>query len=134
MDNLTFIIIQLKAAFCNDKVKHSVLKPEWLKKNIASKVHSTGFCYAASEVIYRLNGGKENWKKVSIAESKWEHCGHCYLVNKITNEILDITSDQYIEHNISIPYKLGKAGGFRALTKSAIKLSELAGLGDLKSD
>ena len=56
------------------------------------------------------------------------------MVNKITNEILDITSDQYAEHNISIPYKLGKADGFGALIKSVKKLSELARLSELKFD
>ena len=134
MNNLDQIIKQLKVAFIKEDVKKAILKPEWFEKNINSQVHSTGFCYAASEVIYRLSGGEKNWKKVSIAESEWDHGGHFYLINKKTNEILDISSDQYTEHNIYIPYELGKVGGFRALTNSAKKLSELAGLGELKSD
>jgi len=34
-------------------------------------------------------------EKVVILKNKWEHGGHCFLVNKETNEILDITQNQY---------------------------------------
>lgn len=133
MNNLENIITKLKIAFKREDVKKSVLESEWFEKNLKSKINSTGFCYAASEVIYRLTGGKENWKKVSISKSKWEYGGHCYLINKKTNEILDITSDQYEELNISIPYELGVAGGFRQVSDKASNLSKLAGLEELKA-
>jgi hypothetical protein len=67
-------------------------------------------------VIYRLTGGKDKWKKMAISEKKWEHGGHCYLINKETNEILDVTEDQNRLNGIEIPYEKGVAGGFR--TKS----------------
>ena len=132
MENLEHIIKHLKVAFSKDEIKEVVLESEWLIKNRASGIHSTGFCYAASEVIYRLTGGKNNWKKVAISKAKWEHGGHCYLINKGTNTILDITSDQYELLGISIPYELGMPGGFRQVSKKANKLSVLAGLGEIK--
>lgn len=55
------IIGKLKAAFQNDEVKAAVLDKEWLIKNNDTGIDSTGFCYAACEVIYRLDGGKDKW-------------------------------------------------------------------------
>jgi len=124
------IILRLKEAFEKDDVKKAVLKPEWYERNIESGIHSTGFCYAASEVIYRLTGGKEKWKKVAISENKWEFGGHCYLENKETGERLDITDEQYVSANIDIPYDKGIGGGFRTkdFGKKAKILAEMAGL------
>ena len=127
--NIEEIISKLEVAFTLEEVKSKVLQPEWLDKNHTSGIDSTGFCYAASEVIYRLNGGKENWKKVSISKRDWELGGHCYLINKESNEILDITSSQY--GDITIPYNLGRAGGFRQVSERARILSRLAGLGEI---
>lgn len=127
---LNEIIIKLKRAFERDDVKQAVLRPEWYEKNIKNGIHSTGFCYAASEVIYRLTGGKEKWKKVAISENNWKDGGHCFLENKETGEKLDITDDQYKIQNIDIPYSKGRAGGFRTkdFGKNARLLAEMAGL------
>lgn len=58
--------------------------------------------------------------------------GHCFLENKETGDILDITEDQYGKQNISIPYQLGIPGGFRTkdFSKSARVLAEKSGLID----
>lgn len=127
------IILKLKKAFERDEVKKAVLKPEWYTKNKESGINSTGFCYAATEVIYRLTGGKEKWKKVAISENKWEHGGHCFLENKETGSILDITDDQYKSQQIDIPYKFGCPGGFypvKPKSKARI-LAQMAGLEDI---
>jgi len=128
--DLEEIIIKLKDAFKRDEVKKAVLKPEWYNKNIESGIHSTGFCYAASEVIYRLTGGKEKWKKVAISKKNWKYGGHCYLVDKETGNRLDITDEQYKSAKIDIPYEKGRAGGFRTkdFGKNAKILAEMAGL------
>jgi hypothetical protein len=55
------IFTKLRKAFEDDEIKRNVLTPEYYEENIKSGIHSTGFCYYASEVIYRLKGGKENW-------------------------------------------------------------------------
>jgi len=121
---------RLKHAFDNDNVKRVVLDPDWYKKNVESRISSTGFCNAASEVIYRMDGGKDKWKKISISKRSWELGGHCYLVNKETGERLDVTEDQYTSKNIIIPYEKGRAGGFRTKDYGikAKKLAEMAGL------
>ncbi|CAN5186289.1 hypothetical protein BH09BAC1_BH09BAC1_04810 [soil metagenome] len=129
---LETIVSALNQAFNKEKVKIAVLSPEWLQRNTESEINCTGFCYAASEVIYRLNGGKTVWKKVSIARSKWEHGGHCYLIKKENNAILDITREQYSLTDIDIPYNLGKAGGFRQIGKKAELLAYMAGLPSLR--
>lgn len=133
MNDLEDITNKLLKAFERDDVKKAVLEPEWFEKNHVNRIHSTGFCFAASEVIYRLTGGKEIWKKVSISKRNWEHGGHCFLIHKITNQIFDITDDQYKKLKIEIPYELGKAGGFRQVSTKANNLSKLAGLGEIKS-
>lgn len=122
---------KLLVSFKDENIKKAVLQPEWLKKNKINKIDSTGFCYSASEVIFRLNGGKENWKKVSISETVWPDGGHCYLINKHTKERLDITKDQYESMGINIPYHLGVGGGFQKVSKAAIELACLSGLGKL---
>jgi hypothetical protein len=126
--HLENIIAKLKRSFSNDDIKKAVLSKYWYKKNKESEIDSTGFCYAASEVIYRLTGEGDSWKKVSISQKNWEHGGHCYLIKKEDNLILDITSDQYTNRHIVIPYDLGKAGGFRSVSNAAIKLAKLANL------
>jgi hypothetical protein len=131
MENLDFVIEKLKVAFGNAEIQKVILDDEWLLKNRESGINSTGFCYVSSEVIYRLSGGKDVWKKVSISKAKWKYGGHCYLINKATNGILDITSDQYELQGIPIPYELGVAGGFRQVSENAKNLSILAGLGEL---
>ena len=127
---LNEIIQRLKKSFEDDSIKRAVLDSDWYEKNINSGIHSTGFCYAASEVIYRLTGGKDKWKKIAISKDKWELGGHCFLENKESGEILDITSDQYALRNIIIPYDKGKAGGFRTkdFGVKANKLAKMTGL------
>lgn len=128
--DLDYIIHSLRTSFSDDSVKRAVLSEEWYAKNIESGIDSTGFCYAASEVICRLNGGKEKWKKMTISKAVWPHGGHCYLIDKQTNEIIDITSDQYQLKNISIPLNLARGGGFRTkeIGKAARILAEMSGL------
>lgn len=124
------IINRLIASFSDEAIKKSVLKKEWYELNIKNGIDSTGFCYAASEIIYRLNGGKDVWKKVSISKAKWEHGSHYYLIHKQTGEILDITSDQFTSIGIEIPYELGVGGGFmgKGLSKASKKLAIMAGI------
>jgi hypothetical protein len=99
--------------------------------NIESGIHTTGFCFAASEVIYRLNG-KENWKVVSLKDpDHWNNGTPYFLKNRNSDEILDVTRNQYEERGIEIPYDLGKGRGLRNISNKAKTLSQMAGLGDL---
>jgi hypothetical protein len=128
MKNLDEIIAKLKIAFTKDDVKKAVIKPEWYPDNIKYGIDSLGFCYAATEVIYRLCGGKEKWKVMSISSKDWADGSHYYLQDKNTNEILDITADQYTARGISIPYALGNGKGYRfGVSNQARKLAEAIG-------
>ena len=114
------LVKKLKLAFADPDVKKTVLDQEWLEKNIQSGIDSTGFCFAACQVIYKCNGQSINWVIKVISRKKWEYGSHYYLQNKQTNEILDITKDKYIQKNISIPYELGKGIGIRGYSKGKL--------------
>ncbi len=62
------VIDSLHKAFKRDDVKEKVFRPEWLSRNRDKGIHSKGFCYAVSTVIYRLTGCSEKWKKMSISK------------------------------------------------------------------
>ncbi|MFT6638808.1 MAG: hypothetical protein ACJAYP_001394 [Flavobacterium sp.] len=126
------IIKKLKVAFEKTEVKEQVLDAYWLQLNLNSGIHTTGFCFSASEIIYRLTGGKEKWLIKSINDPKdWNNGTHYFLQDKETEEVLDITSSQYTERGIVIPYEKGKARGLQRVSIKAKKLIELTDLGEL---
>ncbi|MTI19785.1 hypothetical protein E1176_02000 [Fulvivirga sp. RKSG066] len=128
---LTTIISALHNAFERNEIKEAVLDDYWYKLNIKTGIHSTGFCFAASEVIYRLNG-KDNWKVLSLKDpDHWNNGTHYFLENRHSKEILDITRNQYEERRIEIPYDLGKGRGLRNVSNKAKTLAQMAGLGVL---
>ena len=121
------IISRLELAFVNPEAQVAVLHPDWLHKNRETGIHSTGFCYAASEVIYCLTGGNNTWKVRRIPETDWPNEGtHYYLENRHTQEHLDITSDQYTQRGLIIPYHLSKGASFRGISNRARRLAEFA--------
>jgi len=129
---LDIIIVALKKAFKSEEIKKAVLDDHWYRLNIKTGIHSTGFCFAASEVIFRLNGGTDNWKVVYLKDpDHWNNGTHYFLENKHENTILDITRCQYEERGIKIPYDLGKGRGLMKISKKARILAKLAGLGEL---
>lgn len=73
-----------------------LLKPKWRKINLASGIRTTGHCYAASEALFYILGGKEHSdyrpKRISI-----DNGSHWFLQHKETGEILDPTSTQFPE-------------------------------------
>jgi hypothetical protein len=128
----TYVINQLLIAFCNEEIKRQVLEPVWFQLNIETGIHSTGFCFSASEVIYLLTGGSEIWMVKSLKDpDQWDNGTHYFLMRKSDNEIIDITADQYTKRNITIPYQLAKGKGLRNISNKARMLARLAGLGDL---
>lgn len=56
MEDYKTIIDKLKAAFKDPEVKKNVLDSDWYEKNIKSGLDSTGFCFYATETLYRLTG------------------------------------------------------------------------------
>lgn len=126
------IINMLKEAFKDDKIKRQVLDSNWYQLNIERGIDSTGFCFSASEVLYRLTGGTQIWMvKRLIDPTNWNQGTHYFLLRKSNNEIVDITSNQFTERGIQIPYERGRGTGLRNISNKARFLARLAGLGEL---
>jgi hypothetical protein len=131
MDELEIIRI-LQTAFENDNIKRQVLEPNWYQLNIETGIASTGFCFSASEVLYRLTGQTQIWMLKSINDpGKWNNGTHYFLMRRQNNEIVDITSDQYTRREIVVPYQLAKGKGLRNVSNKARLLARLSGLGEL---
>jgi len=126
MSILKNICDKLLEAFKSEEVKKEVLDDNWYIVNKQKQIDSAGFCFYASEVIYRLTGGKDNWYIKKISKEDWELGPHYFLQNKHTNEILDITYDQYGK-DIKIPYELGKGRGLQQVSIKAKKLANYIG-------
>ena len=130
--NETDIINILRNSFSNDAIKRQVLDENWYQENIDNGIDSTGFCFAASEVLYRLAGGTNIWQVVSINDPRdWDNGPHYFLKRRKNNEIIDITADQYTSRGIEIPYAVGRGRGLRFVSNKARLLARLSGLGEL---
>ena len=125
--NLEEIINKLLDSFKSLEVKEQVLDKEWFDKNLESNIDSTGFCFYASEVIYRLFNGKERWTIKRISKEDFDEGPHYFLYDKLNNKILDITSDQYTKLDIKIPYEKGKGRGLQNISKKAKILANSIG-------
>jgi hypothetical protein len=135
------IIQKLKDAFKDDSIKRQVLDEEWYSLNIDNKIDSTGFCFAASEVLFRLTGGTKKWQINYLKDpTHWNHGTHYFLrrreadgsVDKTNDQnIVDITAEQYTGREIVIPYVNAKARGLQRTSKKARLLARLAGLGEI---
>jgi hypothetical protein len=121
------VIDDLKNAFKDDDVKLQVLDDIWLEKSKETKIDETGFCFYASEVIYRLFGGKDFWTLKRISKEDFDDGPHYFLFNKENNTILDITSKQYSEFGIEIPYEKGKGRGLQNISKKSKILANSIG-------
>lgn len=92
---------------------HSVLTDDLLKpeyRKMEKRHLTTGHCYAASEALFHLFGGKDVWS----AYCGRDHTGgtHWWLKNKLTGIILDPTSEQYTHFGNTPPYANGKPCAF----------------------
>lgn len=77
-----------------------------------------GHCYVASEALYHLLGGpNSDWKPEFVSH---EGSPHWYLRNRVTDEVMDVTSTQF---DTPVPYHLGRGKGF--LTKQPSKRAQV---------
>jgi hypothetical protein len=126
MENLDNILNKLQEAFKSEDVKKTVLDGMWYKKNKEKEIDSIGFCFFASEVIYRLTGGKERWTLKRLSNEVWPLGLHYFLYDKMNGKVLDVTADQY-GSDVKIPYELAKGRGLRCKSKRAILLAKCIG-------
>jgi hypothetical protein len=85
-----------------------LLKPEYVKRNEGNPMY--GHCYAATEALYHLLGGKESgwhpcWGKDAEGVTHW-------WLRNAEGEILDPTVEQYISVGKKPPYGEGRRGPF----------------------
>jgi 2-polyprenyl-3-methyl-5-hydroxy-6-metoxy-1,4-benzoquinol methylase len=93
-----------------------VLTPDLLKRDYveANKTNETyGHCYAASEALYHLLGGKASGL-VPMNGKDSNGVVHWWLRSK-DSRVIDPTATQYTSIGLNPPYEAGKGGGF--LTK-----------------
>jgi hypothetical protein len=126
--NFDEVVSHLREAFKKEEIKKAVLSEDWYRRNKESGIDSTGFCYAASEILYRLFGTSEVWKVKVISEKKWEHGSHYYLEKKADGSIFDLSADQYTAKGITVPYNLSRPGLLRRPSKGAQLLAKEIGV------
>lgn len=107
---VTYSISEVKNAIINS-LSDDLLKPDYLKNLEMRKSNVYGHCYAASEAMYYLTGGKSKW---TPQQGRCEVLGsHWWLKEKSTNEIMDLTADQFFSLDLAPPYGKGKGRGFQ---------------------
>jgi hypothetical protein len=121
---LNEIVDRLTYSFKDEQLKKDILTAEYYLLNKETGIHSVGFCYTASEVIFRLTGEYKRWKPMLISGKLWKHGNHYYLIDKQDNSIMDLTADQFTERGITLPYELGKFKPFRNTSNRAKLLME----------
>jgi hypothetical protein len=98
----------------------AVLTPDLLKRPYRGDNATNpmfGHCYVASEALFYLLESREDYCACRGRDERG--IVHWWLVNKTTNQIHDVTADQYLSKGLVPPYELGKRSGF--LTKAPSK-------------
>lgn len=93
-----------------------LLIPYWLKQRSDDEHPTFGHCYAASEALYHMLGGKSAGYKPMRATTPGGT--HWWIVDK-NGTILDPTAEQFTYKGITPPYNSGIGAGF--LTKQPSK-------------
>lgn len=98
-----------------------LLNDNW-KKIIKKEINhpTAGHCYAASEALYHILGGKEKGFKPFV--SKHKNKTHWWIEDKNGN-ILDPTAEQFYFKNELPPYKNKRGNGY--LTKLPSKRAQI---------
>jgi hypothetical protein len=96
-----------------DSLSDNLLESKY--KTIKNKNIFTGHCYIATEVLYYLINDDEKINYIP-ARIKINNDNHWVLVNKITNEIYDVTKNQF-----SFPIDYSKIRKCWFLTKTPSK-------------
>jgi hypothetical protein len=99
-----------------EEVKHSVRQEVFGRKDLLRKEpHSdhplAGQCYVASEALFHLTGGVEQWyvERTSVlVDGKW--ITHWYLRDRENLRVVDLTAEQFGDRKI--PYGAGTRTGF----------------------
>lgn len=99
------LILLFRDSFKLPTVKYKTFEHELGDSLAFLKYDSDGFCRVASTNFGIMMGGAERWQMMYI-DDKWTYGPHHFLTHVPTNTILDLTYDQYTNHNIKIPYDI----------------------------
>ena len=86
-----------------DNLVPSMVTKKYRKENESNPMF--GHCYHSSQALYYLMN-TDRLEQMSAVD--YHNCSHWWLRDKITNEIFDITSDQYYSIDQVPPYDIGK--------------------------
>ena len=106
----TILMRQIKKVLSPD-----LLKKKYIKDNEGNPTF--GHCYAASEALYHLLGGREAGFKPVRAKDP-NGITHWWIQGP-SGEIYDPTAEQYTSQGDEPPYGKGKGGGFMTRNPSA---------------
>lgn len=112
---ISILIQKIQNALTDD-----LLTPKYAK--LARQSPTEGHCYAASEALYHLLGGKSEGYVPCVAsfEENGEKLTHWWI--RKGNQVYDPTAEQFTSINQEPPYHLGKGAGF--LTKLPSKRAQ----------
>ena len=114
LNNSETLIGKIKNALSDD-----LLTKEWREKKSSKDDKTFGHCYAASEALYHLLGGKSAGLTPQVGRD--ENGTHWWLKDK-SGKILDPTAGQFTIKGKKPPYENGKSCGF--LTKNPSKRAQ----------
>ena len=130
LDELKYKIIE---SLSNENVKKLLIYKDnegntvdkFYYDNKNSNIETTGFCYLVSLLIYHADGKSKKWMFKTITDESFvkENGTHYFLLNKESNEILDLTADQF--RGIKIPYEKSKGIPIRFLNKNVKKYATI---------
>ena len=95
--------IRLVMGYIADKLTPDMVTKKYREENAGNPMF--GHCYHSSQALYYLMN-TDRLEQMSAVD--YHNCSHWWLRDKITNEIFDITSDQYYSIDQVPPYDIGK--------------------------
>jgi len=132
-DNLEELKNKIMESFSNEEVKNLLIYKDKNGNNVDkfylmnknSNIESTGFCYLVSLLIYHVDGKSKKWMFKTITDELFlkENGSHYFLLNKINNEILDLTANQF--NGTEIPYEKSKGIPIRFVNKNVKKYAKI---------
>lgn len=139
-EHILRVIEAVRKTFPVVKNDPTVLDPIWKRFNEASGVESTGLCFAATNAVYHLLGGKAagltpmnaTYYDPELARLAPETQGRAshWWIRDADGAYIDPTADQYTVFGETPPYEIGVGRGFNTRvdqpTQAGQKIIDLA--------
>jgi hypothetical protein len=103
-----WVVVEELIAKIRSALTPDLLKPSYQEENAGNPMF--GHCYVATEALFHLLPDRKNYCACRGRDDRG--IVHWWLVNRTTNEIYDVTADQYLSKGLDPPYARGKRSGF----------------------